>query len=178
MPFYPGPGLGGHCIPIDPFYLTWKARQHGIETRFIELAGEINTDMPKYVVSRLSEALSIKGTKLADAHILMLGMAYKKNVDDMRESPALVLLELLEAAGAKVDFHDPHVPIVPMTREHSDLAGRKSVTIELAETADAVLIVTDHDDVDYDYIGDKAALIIDTRNAMKNTSGAAPIVKA
>ncbi len=178
MPFYPGPGLGGHCIPIDPFYLTWKARQHGIETRFIELAGEINTDMPKYVVSRLSEALSIKAIDLADAHILMLGMAYKKNVDDMRESPALVLLELLEAAGAKVDFHDPHVAIVPMTREHSDLAGRKSVDISLAETADAVLIVTDHDAVDYQYIADKAALVVDTRNAMKNTSGSAPIVKA
>ncbi len=178
MPFYPGPGLGGHCIPIDPFYLTWKARQHGIETRFIELAGEINTDMPKYVVSRLSEALSIQGKALAEAHILMLGMAYKKNVDDMRESPALVLLELLEAAGAKVDFHDPHVPVVPMTREHSGLAGRKSVDLSLAETADAVLIVTDHDSVDYDYIADKAALIVDTRNAMKNTSGAAPIVKA
>jgi UDP-N-acetyl-D-glucosamine dehydrogenase len=178
MPFYPGPGLGGHCIPIDPFYLTWKARQHGIETRFIELAGEINTDMPKYVVSRLSEALSIQGKALAEAHILMLGMAYKKNVDDMRESPALVLLELLEAAGAKVDFHDPHVPVVPMTREHSGLAGRKSVDLSLTETADAVLIVTDHDSVDYDYIADKAALIVDTRNAMKNTSGAAPIVKA
>jgi UDP-N-acetyl-D-glucosamine dehydrogenase len=161
-----------------PFYLTWKARQHGIETRFIELAGEINTDMPKYVVSRLSEALSIQGKALAEAHILMLGMAYKKNVDDMRESPALVLLELLEAAGAKVDFHDPHVPVVPMTREHSGLAGRKSVDLSLTETADAVLIVTDHDSVDYDYIADKAALIVDTRNAMKNTSGAAPIVKA
>ena len=129
MPFYPGPGLGGHCIPIDPFYLTWKARQHGVETRFIELAGEINTDMPRYVVSRLEAALEANGAALEGAEILLLGIAYKKNIDDMRESPALVLLELLEAAGAKVEFHDPHVPEIPMTREHSELAGRCSVNI-------------------------------------------------
>jgi UDP-N-acetyl-D-glucosamine dehydrogenase len=178
MPFYPGPGLGGHCIPIDPFYLTWKARQHDIETRFIELAGEINTNMPHYVVSRLQDALAAKGQELKGAHILLLGMAYKKNVDDMRESPALVLLELLEAAGAKVDYHDPHVPVIPMTREHSELAGRKSVGLDVAATANGVLIVTDHDGVNYQYIADEAALVVDTRNAMAGLDGKAQIVKA
>ncbi len=178
MPFYPGPGLGGHCIPIDPFYLTWKARQHGAETQFIELAGRINTDMPKYVVQRLNDALETQGKSLAEAHILMLGMAYKKNVDDMRESPALALIELLESGAAKVDYHDPHVPMIPMTREHAALAGRASVDMTMAASADAVLIVTDHDGVDYQYIADNARLVIDTRNAMKNTDGPAPVVKA
>lgn len=178
MPFYPGPGLGGHCIPIDPFYLTWKARQHGIETRFIELAGEINTDMPRYVVSRLEAALVEDGRKLKGADILLLGMAYKKNIDDMRESPALVLLELLEAAGAKVAFHDPHVPVIPMTREHSALAGRRSVDVDKAATADAVLIVTDHDAVDYKALADAAKLIVDTRNTMASIQGLARVVKA
>lgn len=182
MPFYPGPGLGGHCIPIDPFYLTWKARQHGVETRFIELAGEINTDMPKYVLSRLADALTAAGKSLAQAHIVMLGMAYKKNVDDMRESPALVLLELLEESGAKVDYHDPHVPVVPMTREHAELAGRKSVDLQSISAADAVLIVTDHDAVDYHYVAANAQLIVDTRNAMhgidSQIEGSAPVIKA
>ena len=178
MPFYPGPGLGGHCIPIDPFYLTWKARQHGVETRFIELAGEINTDMPRYVVSRLEAALEENGAALKGAEILLLGIAYKKNIDDMRESPALVLLELLEAAGAKVEFHDPHVPEIPMTREHSELAGRRSVDIERAATSDAVLIVTDHDAVDYEELASRAKLIVDTRNAMAGINGSATLVKA
>lgn len=178
MPFYPGPGLGGHCIPIDPFYLTWKARQHGVETRFIELAGEINTDMPRYVVERLSAGLAKHEKSLKDAHILLIGIAYKKNIDDMRESPALVLIELLEAAGAKVDFHDPHVPIIPNTREHAELAGRVSVGLETAAEADAVLIVTDHDDVDYGFVADKAALVVDTRNAMRAHAGRGNIVKA
>ena len=178
MPFYPGPGLGGHCIPIDPFYLTWKARQHGVETRFIELAGEINTDMPRYVVSRLEAALEANGAALKGAEILLLGIAYKKNIDDMRESPALVLLELLEAAGAKVEFHDPHVPEIPMTREHSELAGRCSVNIERAATSDAVLIVTDHDAVDYEELASRAKLIVDTRNAMVGINGSAILVKA
>lgn len=178
MPFYPGPGLGGHCIPIDPFYLTWKARQHGVETRFIELAGEINTDMPRYVVSRLEAALAVDGQKLSGARVLMLGMAYKKNIDDMRESPALVLLELLEAAGAEVSYHDPHVPVIPMTREHANLAGRKSVSVDQAASADAVLIVTDHDAVDYAALGAQASLIVDTRNAMHGIEARARIVKA
>lgn len=178
MPFYPGPGLGGHCIPIDPFYLTWKARQHGVETRFIELAGEINTDMPRYVVSRLEAALAADGQKLSGARVLMLGMAYKKNIDDMRESPALVLLELLEAAGAEVSYHDPHVPVIPMTREHANLAGRKSVSVDEAASADAVLIVTDHDAVDYAALGAQASLIVDTRNAMHGIEARARIVKA
>ena len=178
MPFYPGPGLGGHCIPIDPFYLTWKARQHGVETRFIELAGEINTDMPRYVIARLEAALQANGKELKGADILLLGIAYKKNVDDMRESPALVLLEMLEAAGASVAFHDPHVPIIPMTREHAELAGRSSVAIDDAATADAVLIVTDHDSVDYVSLGQAADLIVDTRNAMAGIAASAHIVKA
>lgn len=178
MPFYPGPGLGGHCIPIDPFYLTWKARQHGVETRFIELAGEINTDMPRYVVSRLEDALTAQGKVLAGADILLMGIAYKKNVDDMRESPALVLLELLEAAGANVVFHDPHVPVIPMTREHAELAGRASIEAAYAKSADAALIVTDHDSVDYQKLADEAGLIIDTRNAMHGIHGTAPVVKA
>ena len=178
MPFYPGPGLGGHCIPIDPFYLTWKARQHGVETRFIELAGEINTDMPRYVISRLEAALKDSGTSLKGAEILLLGIAYKKNIDDMRESPALVLLELLEAAGAQVAFHDPHVPVIPMTREHAELAGRQSVDVAKAAASDAVLIVTDHDAVDYVELANGTKLIVDTRNAMSGIAGSATVVKA
>lgn len=178
MPFYPGPGLGGHCIPIDPFYLTWKARQHGVETRFIELAGEINTNMPNYVVQRLEEGLAKQDKKLAGAEILLIGIAYKKNIDDMRESPALVLIELLEQAGAQVAFHDPHVPIIPMTREHSGLAGRKSSDLDMASSVDAVLIVTDHDEINYGFLASEAALIIDTRNAMRNSTDRGNIVKA
>jgi len=178
MPFYPGPGLGGHCIPIDPFYLTWKARQHGVETRFIELAGEINTNMPNYVIQRLEEGLAKQDKKLTGAKILVIGIAYKKNIDDMRESPALVLIELLEHAGAQVAFHDPHVPIIPITREHSGLAGRKSSDLDVASSADAVLIVTDHDEINYAFLAAEAALIIDTRNAMRNSKDRDNIVKA
>lgn len=178
MPFYPGPGLGGHCIPIDPFYLTWKARQHGVETRFIELAGEINTTMPHYVVQRLEAGLAKQDKKLESSEILLIGIAYKKNIDDMRESPALVLIEILEQAGAKVAFHDPHVPIIPMTREHSELAGRKSSDLAVASSVDAVLIVTDHDEIDYEFLAAEAPLIIDTRNAMRNIRERHNIVKA
>lgn len=167
MPFYPGPGLGGHCIPIDPFYLTWKAREYGIATRFIELAGEVNTSMPQYVVDSVG--------KLVDEHlrrglngssILVLGIAYKKNIDDIRESPALVLIELLEARGAHVDYYDPFVPTIPMTREHSALAGRTSAKLTSKDISsyDTVLIVTDHDVVDYSDIAKHARLIVDTRN--------------
>jgi len=168
MPFYPGPGLGGHCIPIDPFYLTWKAREYGIATRFIELAGEINTSMPVYVVARLAEALDrLAGRGLSGAKILLLGIAYKKNVDDMRESPALVLIEMLEKRGAEVAYFDPHIPIIPRTREHAALAGRRSqiLTPSVIGDYDAVLIATDHDGVDYKSLADHAKLVLDTRNA-------------
>lgn len=181
MPFYPGPGLGGHCIPIDPFYLSYKAREFDLTARFIELAGEINTFMPQYVVSRLARALSkYEKQALNGAKILLVGMAYKKNVDDMRESPSLVLTELLEAEGAEVLYFDPHVKSIPPSREHSNLAGRRSIEIDDAQllAADCVLISTDHDGVDYQFLADHARLIVDTRNAMKNISGKAVIVKA
>ncbi|HTO62054.1 MAG TPA: nucleotide sugar dehydrogenase, partial [Bradyrhizobium sp.] len=183
MPFYPGPGLGGHCIPIDPFYLTWKAREFGINTRFIELAGEINTLMPRYVVGRLAEALSTHaGRALKGAKILMLGLAYKKNVDDMRESPALTLIGMLEEAGARVDYHDPFIPRIKPSREHGHLTDRRSVALTPARlaAADAVLIVTDHDAIDYALVAKKAKLVVDTRNAMTRAKakGRAKVVKA
>ncbi len=168
MPFYPGPGLGGHCIPIDPFYLTWKAREFDISTRFIELAGEINTRMPYRIVDRLAEALDARvGRGLAGARILILGLAYKKNVDDIRESPSFKLIELMEARGARVEYHDPYVPVVPVTREHAPLAGRRSVdlTPETIAASDAVLISTDHDEVDYRLVVEHAKVAVDTRNA-------------
>jgi len=167
MPFYPGPGLGGHCIPIDPFYLTWKAREYDVATRFIELAGEINTRMPYRVVAALAEALDRRlGRGLSGARILILGLAYKKNIEDVRESPALKLFELLEERGAAVAYHDAHVPAVPQTREHAALAGRASLPLDAAtlEAHDAVLIATDHDDVDYALVVRHAPLVVDTRN--------------
>ena len=170
MPFYPGPGLGGHCIPIDPFYLTWKAREYDHTTRFIELAGEINANMPRYVVRRLEEALDRRLSKsLGSSRILVVGVAYKKNVEDMRESPALVLIEMLERRGAKVDFVDPHVPLIPELREHPTLVGREAVDPGAIDDGsyDAVLIATDHDAVDYDAIAAKARFVLDTRNAME-----------
>jgi UDP-N-acetyl-D-glucosamine dehydrogenase len=169
MPFYPGPGLGGHCIPIDPFYLTWRAREFDIETRFIELAGEINTAMPGYVVERLARALEERnGRSLEGARILLVGMAYKKNVDDIRESPGLTIMELMEARGAQVDYHDPHIPETPVTREHPSLGGRRSVAWSAEGIAgyDAALICTDHDDIDYRLLAEHGRLVIDTRNAM------------
>jgi UDP-N-acetyl-D-glucosamine dehydrogenase len=168
MAFYPGPGLGGHCIPIDPFYLTWKAREYDLSTRFIELAGEINTAMPRYVVDRLAEAMDRHLRRgLNGSKVLVLGIAYKKNVDDMRESPSLKLIELLEERGAHVDYHDPYIPVIPRTREHAPLAGRKSVALDAATIAgfDGLLIATDHDRVDYKLMGKHARLIVDTRNA-------------
>ena len=168
MPFYPGPGLGGHCIPIDPFYLTWKAREYDVATRFIELAGEINTRMPYRVVNKLAELLDSKGHKnLSDAKILVLGIAYKKNIDDMRESPSLKLIELIEKRGARVEFHDPFIPVITPTREHAELTGRRSVALDEATLArfDAVLIATDHDDVDYAALVAGSKLVVDTRNA-------------
>jgi UDP-N-acetyl-D-glucosamine dehydrogenase len=167
MPFDPGPGLGGHCIPIDPFYLAWKAREHGMETRFVELAGEINTAMPRVVVDTLAEALNrAAGKGLKAARVLLIGAAYKKNVDDTRESPSLALIEQIEARGAACDFHDPHIPVIPPTRGHPALAGRRSaaVTPETLAGYDVVLIATDHDAVDYAAIAAHAPLIVDTRN--------------
>lgn len=167
MPFYPGPGLGGHCIPVDPFYLTWKAREFGMETRFIELAGQINAGMPRVVVDHLAEALNnATGKGLKGARILLLGVAYKKNVDDTRESPSLVLIEQIEQRGAVCDFYDTHIEEIPATREHAGLAGRKSValTADVVSGYDAVLVSTDHDDVDYAMFARSAQLILDTRN--------------
>ena len=169
MPFYPGPGLGGHCIPIDPFYLTWKSREFGLPTRFIELAGEINTAMPRHIVERLAEELDRRlGLALSRSRVLIIGLAYKKNVSDVRESPSFRLIELIEERGGKTSFHDPHVPVVPMTREHAALAGRKSAPLDAAnlDGHDAVLISTDHDAIDYAMLASHARLIVDTRNAM------------
>jgi UDP-N-acetyl-D-glucosamine dehydrogenase len=168
MPFYPGPGLGGHCIPIDPFYLTWKSKEYDLPTRFIELAGEINLSMPRYVVNKLEQALDQKlSISLGSAKILVLGIAYKKNVADVRESASFKLMKLLEQRGAKVDFHDPFVPNIPVTREHPEFSGRKSVEIEAAtiELYDCILVSTDHETVDYSLIARLARLIVDTRNA-------------
>ena len=167
MPFYPGPGLGGHCIPIDPFYLTWKSREYELPTRFIELAGEINSAMPRYVVGKLAEALDIRaGKALSRSKVLVLGLAYKKNVADIRESPSLRLIEIIEERGGKADYSDPFVSEIPPTREYQALKGRKSVEISAATLAnyDAVLIATDHDAVDYAALSKRAPLIVDTRN--------------
>ncbi len=170
MPFYPGPGLGGHCIPIDPFYLTWKARQYDVETRFIELAGEINTAMPLHVVRRLGEALDERAGKgLIGARVLVVGAAYKKNVDDIRESPALSILNLLRERGAAVDYYDPYVPEIRTAREHAELSGMRSIewSPESLETYDAALICTDHDGVDYEALVRSCPLVVDTRNATR-----------
>lgn len=167
MPFYPGPGLGGHCIPIDPFYLTWKAREFDVATRFVELAGQINTAMPRHVVDRLAEALDRRFQRgLNGARILLIGIAYKKNVDDMRESPSLRLIELLEDRGSAVDFHDPHINQIPRTREHMRLTGRRSQNLvgDVIASYDAILVATDHDAVDWSVVAEHAKLLVDTRN--------------
>jgi len=176
MPFYPGPGLGGHCIPIDPFYLTWKSREYELPTRFIELAGEINSGMPRHVVGRLAEALDIRlGRALSRSRVLVIGLAYKRNVPDIRESPSLKLIELIEHRGGSASFHDPHVTEIPRTREYMALMGRQSVplTREVVQAHDAVLISTDHDAVDYAALLDWSGLIVDTRNvfARRGLSG-------
>jgi len=179
MPFYPGPGLGGHCIPIDPFYLTWKAREHGCVTRFIELAGEINRHMPEYVVDKTAEALnddckSVKGSK-----IIVVGLAYKPNVDDTRETPAAEIIELLAERGARVSYHDPHVPTFPNMRNYKFDMNSVSLDAQTLGDADCVVIVTDHEITDWKSIADHASLVIDTRNAMaKIESSNARIVKA
>lgn len=170
MPFYPGPGLGGHCIPIDPFYLTWKSREFEVSTKFIELAGEINVSMPHYVMSKLTEALDTHlGLPLSQASILIVGVAYKKNVSDVRESPALKLIELLETRAADIAYHDPHVARIPKTRKHPTLAGKNCIRLSRDSIGayDAVVIVTDHDGIDYGLLANHSRLIIDTRNAMQ-----------
>lgn len=181
MPFYPGPGLGGHCIPIDPFYLTWKAREHGVATRFIELAGEINVAMPRYVVTRLAESLDMRfGKGLKGAKILIIGVAYKKNVADERESPAYTIMEMLQERQAVVSFHDPHVAVVPKKREHPQFTGLQSQALTPATiaAADAVMIVTDHDGIDYAALAQHAKLVVDTRNALAGVADRGNIVKA
>ncbi len=177
MPFYPGPGLGGHCIPIDPFYLTWKAREYGQNTRFIELAGEINTAMPDYVVKVCFEALNEEGKSIKGARVLILGLAYKANVDDDRESPTYKLIEKLEHLGAEVAYHDPHVPVIPMTREHAEYAGRKSVA-EVSDDHDLILLSTGHDEYkSFDFSGFESPLV-DTRNAVAANKQPAKYYKA
>ena len=166
MPFYPGPGLGGHCIPIDPFYLTWKAREFGIATRFIELAGEINTAMPAYVVDETMKALSNLRMALNGAKVLVVGLAYKGDVDDMRESPSLRLIELFEAAGAGVGYYDPYIPVIPPSREHGHLSGRKSIALSEVGQFDVAVISTKHSDVDHSVFAEKCRLVMDTRNAL------------
>ena len=168
MAFYPGPGLGGHCIPIDPFYLTWKAREYGKNTRFIELAGEINTHMPEHVVQRVTEALNDRGKSVKGSCVLILGLAYKPNVDDERESPSYVLMTLLSERGAEVQYHDPYVPEIKPTREHSRWAGKKSTEWSRATIGsfDLVLIATNHASVNYEELAEWAPCIVDTRNAM------------
>lgn len=172
MPFYPGPGLGGHCIPIDPFYLTWKAREYGQNTRFIELAGEINTSMPDYVIHRIGAALNAQRKALNGSKILILGLAYKPNVDDDRESPSYVLMDKLRDLGAEVVYYDPHVPVIRHTREHPHWAGTRSVVWnrEMVQSCDAVLIATHHQGVHYQELADWSSCIIDTRNIMTGVS--------
>ena len=177
MPFYPGPGLGGHCIPIDPFYLTWKAREYGIATRFIELAGEINTSMPDYVMEQLALAMNEQGRALRDSRILLVGLAYKQNVDDDRESPTYVLWSGLLRRGANVDYYDPYCPVVRPSRTHAALAGRKSITWDSIAAAgyDAAIVVTAHDNVDHDSLANWAGVVIDTRGVC---APAANVVRA
>jgi len=181
MAFYPGPGLGGHCIPIDPFYLTWKAREYGQNTRFIELAGEVNTAMPEYVVNRVAEALNARRLPVNGSRILILGLAYKPDVDDERESPSYTLMELLKSRGAEVAYHDPHVPVIRPTREHAHWAGARSVdwNRETLRAFDAVVIATQHQAVNYQELADWVPCIVDTRNAMSGvTTQAGQVWKA
>jgi UDP-N-acetyl-D-glucosamine dehydrogenase len=168
MAFYPGPGLGGHCIPIDPFYLTWKAREYGQNTRFIELAGEINTAMPDYVVHRLADALNAQRKAVNGAKVLVLGLAYKPDVDDDRESPSYLLLDLLKGKGAEVAYYDPHVPVIRPSREHSHWAGTHSIVWDKPTLAafDVVLVATNHKSINYQELADWAPCIVDTRNAL------------
>nr|WP_288499273.1 UDP-N-acetyl-D-glucosamine 6-dehydrogenase [uncultured Pseudomonas sp.] len=174
--YYPGPGLGGHCIPIDPFYLTWKAREYGLHTRFIELSGEVNQAMPEYVVSKLMDGLNESSKALNGSRVLVLGIAYKKNVDDMRESPSVEIMELLEAKGCNVAYSDPHVPTFPKMREHHFDLSSEALTAENLASFDAVILATDHDKFDYELIRQHARLIVDSRGKYRTPS--AHIIKA
>ena len=178
--FYPGPGLGGHCIPIDPFYLTWVARKHGLSTRFIELAGEVNTSMPAYVVDRVADALNERRKPVKGSRITLLGMAYKKDVDDPRESPGFELMERLIHKGAEVEYNDPHIPNLPPMRRYPGLRmSSRELTEDYLATSDCILIVTDHSAYDWDFIARHASLIVDTRNATRNVAAPnAEIVRA
>lgn len=174
--YYPGPGLGGHCIPIDPFYLTWKAREYGLHTRFIELSGEINKAMPEYVVGKLVDGLNEQGRALKGSRVLILGIAYKKNVDDMRESPSVEIMELLEAKGAVVAYSDPHVPDFPEMREHHFTLSSEPLTADNLASFDAVVLATDHEKFDYELIKSHSRLIVDSRG--KYRTPAANVIKA
>jgi UDP-N-acetyl-D-glucosamine dehydrogenase len=174
--YYPGPGLGGHCIPIDPFYLTWKAREYGLHTRFIELSGEVNRAMPEYVVGKVTMALNDRCKALNGSRLLVLGIAYKKNVDDMRESPAVEVMELLRAAGADVAYSDPHVPVFPKMREHHFNLASISLTPQAVASYDAVVLTTDHAKFDYEMVRTHAQVIIDSRGVYR--TAADNIVKA
>jgi UDP-N-acetyl-D-glucosamine dehydrogenase len=166
--YYPGPGIGGHCIPVDPFYLTWKAREFGLHTRFIELAGEINASMPRYVVNKVVQALNAVGRPLKGSKVLALGVAYKRDVDDMRESPSIFVMEKLREWGAEVAYSDPNVPVFPAMRSHSfDLTSVK-LTPDSIAAYDAVVLLTDHSDFDYEMIRDHAAILVDTRGKFRN----------
>jgi UDP-N-acetyl-D-glucosamine dehydrogenase len=174
--YYPGPGLGGHCIPIDPFYLTWKAREYGLHTRFIELSGEINRAMPEYVVGKVVKSLNERRKSLMGSKVLILGVSYKKNVDDMRESPSVEVMELLRAAGAEIAYSDPHVPVFPTMREHSFNLSSVTLTPETVASYDAVVLTTDHAKFDYDMIRANAQVVIDSRGVYR--VAAENIVKA
>lgn len=176
--FYPGPGLGGHCIPIDPFYLTWKAREYEISTKFIELAGEINTQQPYYVIQQSMEALNKQGKTINGAKVLILGAAYKKDIDDMRESPSLKLIEILQHKGAVVDYNDPLIKELPATRKYNYKMKSIELSAENLSTYDLVLISTDHSSYDYNFIAKHARLVVDTRNAMKDVEDRSNIVYA
>jgi UDP-N-acetyl-D-glucosamine dehydrogenase len=175
-PYYPGPGLGGHCIPIDPFYLTWKAREYGLHTRFIELSGEVNQAMPEYVVNKLMDGLNDSAKALKGSKVLVLGIAYKKNVDDMRESPSVEIMEQLEAKGCVVAYSDPHVPVFPKMREHHFELSSEPLSAENLASFDAVVLATDHDKFDYELIRQHARLIVDSRGKYRTPE--AHIIKA
>ena len=165
MPFFPGPGLGGHCIPIDPFYLTWKARQYGVESHFIQLAGEVNVSMPQYVVQKIESALAVSGNKVENCRVLLLGLAYKKNVDDDRESVTFKVMELLAKKVREVDYNDPYIPIIKPRREYKCFVGKKSVPLKNIDQYDITVILTDHSSYNYDEIVKHSKIVVDTRNA-------------
>lgn len=176
VPYYPGPGIGGHCIPIDPFYLTWKAREFGVHTRFIELAGEVNSSMPDYVVSKIVEGLNSRRKSVSGSQVLILGLAYKKNVDDSRESPAVVIMERLRDLGAQVSYSDPHIPVFPTMRAHHFSLSSATLTEQLIAASDCVVLATDHDRFDYELIKLNARLLVDCRGRF--VEGAPNIVRA